>query len=369
MKKKVLLGCFEVPGWGGASTSSYKLFELLRADGVEVTYVNLIAQEDEGFFKGLFGDSVGNPKRLPGVWNCFLNAPVYNRHPELEDLIRNSAPDTMVGIGWIAALLMKRAAPERNLIYLTSGCDQMKTYVEKYGIDFLFLASHNGKPERRPFAPSLLEKEAVAISDYIITHSEMNLFLYRYFFPSFTGKICPRVIWFAEWIYRDAAEYSLLAKPFHQRDIDVLFIASDWRRTEKNYPWVKSIVARAPDLKIHIVGKTAQELRQAAHHGPIRDRQVLFSVLGRAKTIASPSLFDAAPGVLFEGSALGCNLVASKNCGNWPLCNESLVAHPFSRQVFLDKIRLSLTARHQDNIDAFLQSGSYSDLLETILVF
>jgi hypothetical protein len=72
---------------------------------------------------------------------------------------------------------------------------------------------------------------------------------------------------------------------------------------------------------------------------------------------------------LFEGSALGCNLIASKNCGNWPLCNERLVAHPFARQVFLDKIRLSLTAPHQDHIDVFLQSGSYADLLETILVF
>jgi glycosyltransferase involved in cell wall biosynthesis len=264
---------------------------------------------------------------------------------------------------------MKRAAPAIDLIYLTSGCDQMKTYVEKYGIDFLFLASHNGKPERRPFAPSLLEKEAVAISDYIITHSEMNLFLHRYFFPSFTGKISPRVISFAEWIHRDAAEYSFLGKPFRQRDIDVLFIASDWRRPEKNYLWVKNIAAQAPDLKIHIIGKTEQELPRATHHGPIRDRRVLFSVLGRAKTMACPSLFDAAPGVLFEGSALGCNLVASRNCGNWSLCNESLVAHPFSRHVFLEKIRLSLTAPHQDNIDVFLQSGSYSDLLETILVF
>ena len=66
---------------------------------------------------------------------------------------------------------------------------------------------------------------------------------------------------------------------------------------------------------------------------------------------------------------LGCNLVASKNCGNWSLCHPSLVADPFSRQVFLDKIRLSLTGRYQDNIDDFLQSGSYADLLETILAF
>lgn len=369
MKKKILLGCFEVPGWGGASTSTYKLFEIMRADGIEVNYVNLIAQEDAEFFRGLFGDNVGNPKQLPEVWNCFLNESTYNRHPELENLIQGISPDIMVGVGWIAALLMKRAAPDRNLIYVTSGCDQMKAYVEKYATDFLSLAGRNGESELRPFAPSLLEKEAVAISDFIITHSETNLFLYRYFFPSFTGKIYPRVIWFAEWIYQDASEYSSLAKPFHQRDIDVVFVASNWSRPEKNYSWVESIVCEAPDLQIHIVGATEQEFPQAIHHAPIANRQFLFSLLGRAKSIACPSLFDAAPGILFEGSALGCNLVASKNCGNWSLCNQSLVADPFSRQVFLDKIRLSLTGPYQNNIDNFFQSGSYSDLLETILAF
>jgi hypothetical protein len=368
MKRKILIGCFEVPGWGGASTSSYKLFETLQSGGLEVNYVNLIALEDGDFFRGLFGDRVGNPKQLSEVWNCFLKEPTYNRHSELEDLIHKLAPDIMVAVGWIAALLLKRAAPRKNLIYLTSGCDQMKAYVEKYATDFLSLARQNGNSEIRPLAPSLLEKEAVSIADYIIAHSDMNLFLYRYFFSSFTGKIYPRVIWFGEWIYRDALEYSFLSQPFHERDIDVLFVASNWERPEKNFPWVKSIVAHAPELNVHVVGRT-EEFSGASDHGPMADRRALFSLLGRAKSIVCPSLFDAAPGILFEGSALGCNLVASKNCGNWQLCNESLVVDPFLREVFLDKIRLSLTDRYPDHMDYFLQSGSYSDLLETIMVF
>jgi hypothetical protein len=335
---------------------------------VEVEYVNLIAPEDAEFFVSLFGENVGNPKQLRGVSNCFLQEPTYHRHPALEDLIESTAPDIIVAVGWIAALLLKRAAPTKKLIYLTSGCEQMKEYVRKYATDFLSLARRNGNSEIRPFAPSLLEKEAVAIADYIITHSDMSLFLYRYFYPSFTGKIYPRVIWFGEWIYRDALEYSFLSQPFHERDIDVLFVASNWERPEKNFPWVKSIVAHAPELNVHVVGRT-EEFSGASDHGPIADRRALFSLLGRAKSIVCPSLFDAAPGILFEGSALGCNLVASKNCGNWQLCNESLVADPFSREVFLDKIRLSLTDRYPDHIDYFLQSGSYSDLLETIMVF
>ena len=139
MKKKILLGCFEVPGWGGASTATYKLFEIMRADGIEVNYVNLIALEDAECFRGLFRGCCYR-KQLPEVWNCFLQEPTYHRHPALEDLIQGLSPDIMVGVGWIAALLMKRAAPLKNLIYVTSGCDEMKAYVEKYAMYFVSLA-------------------------------------------------------------------------------------------------------------------------------------------------------------------------------------------------------------------------------------
>ena len=36
---------------------------------------------------------------------------------------------------------------------------------------------------------------------------------------------------------------------------------------------------------------------------------------------------DAAPGILFEGAVMGCNLVASKNCGNWEVCHPDPVSY------------------------------------------
>ena len=49
MAERVLIGCFEVPGWGGASTSAYQLFRRMREDGgdLEVEFVNIIAEDDE----------------------------------------------------------------------------------------------------------------------------------------------------------------------------------------------------------------------------------------------------------------------------------------------------------------------------------
>jgi len=367
MSKKILLGCFEVPGWGGASTSSYKLFELMLGDGIDVTLLNIIAENDAHHFRYLFGEKIGNPKDLDEVYNCFLEGPTYHPHPELEKLINKIEPDIIVGIGLIAALLMRREASDRKLIYVTTGCDQMDGYIKrKEWMDFISLYDYLQTPKNHLGAISHIEKEAVATADYIISHSDINLFLYKY---ELVGKIYPEIIWFAEWIYKDALDYSGLRKPFHERDIDVIFVASSWGRPEKNYNFVKKIASQCKDLNIHVVGETEKKLPHAEYHGLVTGREELFALMGRSKAIICPSLFDAAPGILFEASAMGCNIIASKNCGNWQICNEALLVDPFNLNNFLEKISLSLSKKYEDNIDYFMKTKSYKNLIETISVF
>jgi len=85
--------------------------------------------------------------------------------------------------------------------------------------------------------------------------------------------------------------------------------------------------------------------------------------------VVSPSSFDAAPGILFEASAMGCNVVASKNCGNWMLCNTALLVNRYDAKSFVSKIELSLSQKYPDNFDYFAALQSYQNLVETILVF
>jgi glycosyltransferase involved in cell wall biosynthesis len=98
-------------------------------------------------------------------------------------------------------------------------------------------------------------------------------------------------------------------------------------------------------------------------------RDELFALLGGSKTIVCPSLFDAAPGILFEASAMGCNIITSKNCGNWHICNEKLLVDPFNLNGFLEKISLSLSRKYEDNIDYFMRNKSYKNLIDTSSVF
>jgi len=369
MAKRILIACFEVPGWGGASTSSYKLFELMRRDGLDVSFLNIIDEKDAGNFQRLFGKSAGNPAGLSGVLNCFLRGPISRPHEELPRAVLAISPDITLAIGWIAALLIKRAVPERNLIYLTSGCETMKRLIIelrfKDCVSLLsYLSEGNSVP---PTAPE--EREAVILSDYVMTHSELVHDLYVNLFKSSIGKICNDIIWYGEWIHEEALAQAMLARPFKDRDIDVLAIANDWSRPEKNYKGLEKIAEKSRGFNLHIIGQTNGHISDCTHHGLITDRVRLYGVLGRAKSVICPSVFDAAPGVLYEASAMGCNVIASKNCGNWQVCHSDLLVEPFNTKIWRERIERSLAQRFDNNMDYFFRANSYQNLVETVLAF
>ncbi|MCI0606190.1 glycosyltransferase [bacterium] len=369
MNKKILLGCYEVPGYGGASTAAYSLFEKMQKDAYQVHYMNLIEEQDVDYYGFALGQDFGNPKHLKNVETVVLGNPLYGEHPELTQRIQEISPDLLIGAGFIASLVMKRATPEKKLVFVTTGCQQMKdSIVRRKARTFAHLKENLESALGRPDISSREEEAAVDSCDLIVTHSEMTLFLYEKFFPFHSGKIYSEVIWFAEWIYEESLEHLRFAKPFSEREIDVLFISSSWNRPEKNYQFVQKIARKLKNVTTHVVGETEENSIPAVFHGLLRNRQELFALMGNSKTVVCPSSFDAAPGILFEASAVQCNVVTSRNCGNWHLCNELLLVDPFTPENFAQKISLSLTRKFPDNIGWFLDKNSYRNLLETISV-
>lgn len=366
MSKKVLLACYEVPGWGGASTFLYTLFERMQRDAADVAYVNLVKDLDEPYLRATFGEILGNPARLDGVQTCILESPLWRVHPGIVDVIRSAQPDLIVVCGFIAAWLMKRAAPEVPLAFITSGCSQIKRLMRDGAVDdFIGFERSVARGISFEAPPADQERIAVEISDLIILHSPLVRRAFEHFFPAHMGKAYTNLISIADCVYAEAARFAHLQRPFAERDIDAIFIASNWSRPEKNYPLVQRVAAGGDGLKLHIVGKHEREDLRAKYHGVIAEREDLYALLGRAKAIVCPSRFDPAPGVLFEASAMGCNVVASPNCGNWELCNPELLAH--TPAAFVSRTRQATYAPYADNRAHF--RGGYDDLIETLTAF
>lgn len=353
---RIAFGCFEVPGWGGLTTATYRLFETMLADGHDVHYVNLILEPEVPRFRKMFGEKCENPRSLPNVHACHLRSALHEAHPELTALIDAIAPDRIVGVGDISAYLLKRASPESELVFLTAGCMQVNRslpFTEQW-------AAMNGSGQIEP--TDWKEREAVATSDLILTHSPMIRDLYTRLYPDHAEKISPSVFWFAEWIAQDAAEFENLALPFDERDVDALFVASSWKRAEKNFEMVAEIATHADGLSVHIVGEYPEPIPSATHHGFVASRADLFRIMGRARTVVCPSYFDAAPGILFEASVMGCNVVTSKNSGNWEICNDRLLVTDYAADAFAKAIRRARAEKLPDNMGLFVGASSYRSL-------
>lgn len=367
VSRRILLACFEPPGYGGAGTATYDLFERAQREGLPVSFLNLVDRHQESFFRATFGPGYGNPRALENAHTCVLQQPFQRTNPALAKLVRSLAPDVILTVGYIAALALRRAAPRRRLLLFTAGCDQIDRYLRVLGTatavrDWL-------RAGNRPVLFHRLERRAVETADLLLAHSDLVRDLLTLFYPGVIGKLYPDVIWMAEWIHGAAQGYPASVLPFAQRDIDLLLVASRWNRPEKNLPLARAIIERCPDLSIHIAGELDGPVANATCHGLLASRTELFALFGRARVVASTSRWDAAPGVLFEASALGSNVVASRNCGNWRICSSELLVDSYDADCFVGKVRLAVARRYADNVTDFLESGSYRtlrDILELV---
>ena len=369
LQKKIMLCCYEPPGFGGASAQSYDLVRKMLADGIDASLVNLIDARDREFYTYTFGDQLGNPDRIPEVHNVTMAPAPLDHQPALSAVVDRVSPDLIVGIGYIATLAARQCAPKRPLVYYAVGSSLAQLLVlDGWATDAIGLA----KALRRTGPPPLVEERgelaAVDAANLIITNSPNLYEQYLCLYGSWAGKIYPRVVWTAEWILEATLQYAHLARPFGAREIDVLFIASSWDRPEKNYSMVRRLAADFANSAIHLIGDSVNPIPRVVHHGFVPERETFFKLMGSARTIVCPSIIDAAPGILFQGSGMGCNLVASRNCGNWMLCHPQLLAESHNADGFANCIERSLSVRFADNMDQFLKSSSYDDLIETLMV-
>jgi glycosyltransferase involved in cell wall biosynthesis len=362
---RILHASYDAPGWGGAATTAYALFDRRQRDGADVHFVNLVAAREAAVLRDAVGPEFDNPRRLADVHTCGLDGNWWGPRDELIALVERLRPDAILAHGFLATGLMRFAAPRVPLIFYTTGSRRLKTLLQDGALrDFDDFQRLTARGVRFLVPPDDQERRAVEASDLIVLHSPHVRVAYEHFYPGYMGKVYDHVVSVADFVHDEAAAFRGLARPFAERDIDVVAVASDWRRVEKNYPLVRHVAMSCPDLRVSLVGLSEPDDAPLQRHG-IVSREALFALLGRAKVLICPSTFDAAPGVLFEAAALGCNIVASPNCGNWTLCNEQLVAR--SPAEFVARTRHATKAPLPANPEPFL--GGYADLVETLEAF
>ncbi len=357
----ILLASCDMPGYGEGAAFGYGLFDKMQADGLDVAYVNLLERQDIDFFKFVFGEEFGNPKSLKRVYNIIVDGPVFASDPQIAALPDRLAPKVMVGIGFAAALWAKRAAPKTPLVFIPTTCQYIPNGAPKRRR--FFSLSREPSPNR-PAVVSAAEKEAAAISDLIIAPSAVIKDSFAISYPWVANKIYEDVIWDAEW--KGVPAHSELNRDFSKRDIDVLFVATSWEKPEKNYPLVKRMIPRLEGVNAHVVGEVPEKIPRASHHGLVTDANEYYGLLGRAKTVVCPAVFDPLPEALIEASLMGCNIVAFKSSAYSSVCNENLLVGDAGLDCLLTKVSLALLKPYDSQIDKVAGRSSYHTFLNVL---
>jgi glycosyltransferase involved in cell wall biosynthesis len=368
MKHRVLVCCFEIPTQGGAATSAYALFAKMKRDGVDAHYVNIVERTDVPYYLWTYGPGFGNPAALPDVHTCIVEWPFAGPQPALAATIDRIAPAVIVARGYIATLFAKRAAPERPVVFSTAGSRQAEFLIAEGRVtQAIDLPTLLPPTCRLPAAAPGNEGAAFDAADLILANSDLVGDTIRAFFAlERSCKVHAEVVWSAEWVVDAVAESGVRPKPFTERAIDVLVCATSWSRAEKNLPALRRIVARCDGLRVAIVGDCPDAVPGAERLGYVEDRTAMFTLMADTKVVASVSLVDACPTTLFEAAFLGCNVVATKNCGNWRLCHEALLVDPPDDAAFATAIRRAVEREYANDLDWFLRTRSYERLLEIV---
>ena len=340
--RRPVLAVFEPPGYGGASTITYRLHRDFVERGYDSSLIILVEESHRDFYRLSLGESYANPDGLPGVFEL-------TRHPRapLTELLDRLDPDFLVGVGWIGALALKQAAPKRLCLLFSVGLAQAEPWLGGFAdrqalsltrqleaLAGLRLPTFGGEPR------------ALQLCDYLLAPSPMVRDFYRRLFPGCAGKLDPEPLWVAPLCLSESQTHQELRRPFEERDVDVLFSASNWGRWEKGFDLMMDLLAQIPDCRAHVAGVVPPRQRaalgdRAVCHG-LLSRREHYQLVGRSRCVAATSCFDAAPGLLFEAVQMGCNPVASRNCGNWQICPDGLVAASFDSEAFAGCIRRAL---------------------------
>jgi hypothetical protein len=65
---------------------------------------------------------------------------------------------------------------------------------------------------------------------------------------------------------------------------------------------------------------------------------------------------------------MGCNVVSSRDCGNFELCADELLSRPDDAADFGEKLALAVRAPRPGRLETLASTGSYVDLVETLVV-
>jgi len=337
----------------------YLLFEALQKKLPEVECWNIITPRVWNVGKRYYGPHWPNPRGLRNVHTFVLNGAKGRR--TIQRVLRHKPVAAIISKSRATTVLLKRLAPTTPVWHLTSTCSLVKNAVARGDFPSMEHVIRRLRTSRFPELRSTEEQQAVRLADRILCHSRNMQFWYHTFYPYARHKMEDAIFW----------DYPQIRHQFHgiprrtaweKRPIDLLFVASDWRRGEKNFPLLRQLCKAFAHKKIMVIGFVPERLPASVIAFDTMSQDDVVQAMIQAKVVVCPSRYDEAPNVLFEAAVAGANIVCSRNCGNYQVTDTDLIARLELRD-FARKVRTALQRYRAPHTERF----SGHDLCEWII--
>ena len=234
----------------------------------------------------------------------------------------------------VAPQKMRQIFPLSKVIYLVAGCPNHTYWATLNNISFVKYKKNiinmevnedDAKKENMMnyFNNIRNERKSIQICDEILTNSNSNKEVLLHYYKDHKKKFHNISINTSNLRF----DYpNISQQDFDKRDIDIIYAVSNHTRVAKGSAIMNKIITNNNIDKLTkvIIGNKIKEvfnvnqIKNCSFFSHLSQSE-LFSYLKRSKIVIIPSTGDASPNILYEGLHFGCNVLLTKNCGNYEL--------------------------------------------------
>lgn len=228
---------------------------------------------------------------------------------------------------------MRQIFPLSKIIYLVAGSPIYTFWANMNNISFVKyiktsinkeISENESKGIMKSYVLAIVnESKTIQICDEILTNSDNTRDVILHHYKDHINKLYNKNINTSNLKY----DYPIISQQdFDKKDIDIIFAVSNHARVAKGSTIMNKIITNdnVDNLSKVIIGGAFEKvfnvnkIKNCLFFNQLSQSE-LFSYLKRSKILIIPSTGDASPNILYEGLHVGCNILLTKNCGNYEL--------------------------------------------------
>ena len=377
---RILLTSTQSPGNGGAATNVYKLHKYFlnnyKEKDIKVYCVFFLCNKEDLNNITINPDDLENVSYIRCFWkdgrlldydkgtNKYIEYTEEYKEKFKQNIIDSlgGEPDIVLAKNYRAPVTSKILFSKSKIYYLVSGVyylSILNNYLDEkisgqtilnkfeYYNNILYLLKNKNIPS---FSNIKQETETIKLVDGVIFNSKLTTKLMKLYYKDIIKDY--KII-----------NTSLLKRinnkcdDFNTRKYDIIFVCSNFNRKIKNCKFVKDLFLKEELSKYNkiVIGdgdlfedkeiKNITILKQQSN-------KVVLEKMKESKLLLLPSLFDSSPNTIYEALDSGCNIVTSKNTGNWELFNSKSVCNDiYNKDEWINKILINVEEKVINNIE------------------